>query len=157
MNKIILNSILCFLFLATMSIAGQAQKTELKDARAESRHKVGQVWSYKTRANESKSTFIVVKVDAHPKYGNIIHIAVRDLKMKNSRSADGVSDKINHMPFAEKAISKSAVKMLKAKAELPDFKEGYNLWREAFDQERAGFYTVTVAEAVKITEEGLNR
>ena len=156
MNKIILNSIFCCLILAVVSIVGNAQNSELKDA-TNSPYKVGQVWSYKARANESKSTFIVVKVDNHPKYGNIIHIAVRDLKMKNPRSPDGISDKINHMPFAEKAITQSAIKMLKEKAELPDFEEGYNLWREAFDQKRAGFYTITIADAVKTTEEGLNQ
>lgn len=139
-----------------LSISIKAQDSELKDA-ADSPYKVGQVWSYKTRSNESKSTFIVVKVDNHPKYGNIIHIAVKDLKMKNPRSPDGLSDKINHMPFSEKAIAQSAVKMLKEKAELPDFREGYNLWREAFDQKRAGFYIVSIAEAVQIAEDTLNQ
>ena len=156
MNKVFLNLIFCCLILAAMSITGKAQNSELKDA-TDSPYKVGQVWSYKTRPNEAKSTFIVVKVDSHPKYGNIIHIAVRDLKMKNSRSSNGFSDKINHMPFAEKSITQSIVKMLKEKAELPDFEEGYNLWREAFDQKRAGFYTITVAEAVKVAEETLNQ
>jgi hypothetical protein len=156
MKKLVANTLFCCLIFLGMSTAGKAQDSELKDA-TNSAYKVGQVWSYKTRPDESKSTFIVVKVDTHPKYGNIVHIAVLDLKMKNPRSADGVSDKITHMPFSEDAIAESAVKMLKESADLPDFEEGYNLWRKAFDRQSAGFYTITIAQAVKIAEEGLNQ
>ena len=128
----------------------------LKDT-TESRYKVGQKWSYKTRPNEKDSYLIVVKVENHPKLGNIIHIAVRDLKMKNPRSPDGISDKVNHMPFAEEAINKSAIKILKEKVDLPDYEEGYNMWREAFDAGRAGIYTITLAEAVDVMEASLNQ
>lgn len=77
--------------------------------------------------------------------------------MKNPRSPDGISDKINHSPFSEKAVAQSAVKMLNDKAELPDFEAGYRLWREAFDQKRAGFYEVSIAEAVEATEQAFNQ
>ncbi len=135
---------------------GIAQGSEPKDGKKYV-YKVGQVWSYKTRANEPNSTFVIVKIDNDEKFGNIIHIAVRDLRMINPRSHSGISDKINHMPFSEKAIALSVVKLLKEKAELPGFEEGYNLWKEAFDQERAGFYTISIAEAVTIAEKGLNQ
>jgi hypothetical protein len=137
----------------------QNTKTEnIEDVKSmDSPYKVGQVWSYKTRPNEIKSTFIVVKVESDPKLGNIIHIALKDLKIKNSRSSNGITDTMNHLPFAEEAISKSAVKLLKEKAELPNFVEGYNLWRDAFNQKRAGVYTITIAEAIKVAEESLNQ
>lgn len=172
MNKIILNSLFSLLILAILPPCGNAQESKSKDTQnlnventqntkstvlTESRYKVGQVWSYKTRPNESKSTFIVVKVENDPKLGNIVHIALRDLKIKNPRSPDGITDTMNHLPFAEEAITKSAVKLLKVKQELPDFEEGYNLWREAFNQKRAGIYTITIAEAVKVVEESLNQ
>ncbi len=156
MKKTIVGVALCCLTFTILSVATSAQNSELKDA-TDSPYKVGQLWSYKTRANESKSTFIVVKVDNHPTYGNIVHIAVRDLKMKNPNSPNGISDKINHSPFSERAVAQSAVTMLKEKVELPDFEPGYRLWREAFDQKRAGFYEVSIAEAVDTTEQGLNQ
>ena len=121
------------------------------------KYKVGQMWSYKTRPNEKDSYFIIVKIDADPKLGNIIHIALRNLKMKNPRSSDGFSDKANHLPFSEKSINESAVKILKEKVDLPDFEEGYQMWKEAFDQKRAGVYSITVAEAVDIMEKSLNQ
>jgi hypothetical protein len=156
MNKTILGLLLCSCLLIATTVFGRTQDSMLKDT-TESRYKVGQKWSYKTRPNEKESYFIVVKVENHPKLGNIIHIAVRDLKMKNPRSPDGISDKVNHMPFAEEAISKSAIKILKEKVDLPDYEEGYNMWREAFDAGRAGIYTITLAEAVDVMEASLNQ
>ena len=82
---------------------------------------------------------------------------MRGLKMKNRRSPDGISENVNHMPFSQEAIDKSGLKLLKEKTDLPDFEEGYQRWREAFDAGRAGIYTITVAEAVKVMEATLNQ
>ncbi|HEX8738473.1 MAG TPA: hypothetical protein VF721_24290 [Pyrinomonadaceae bacterium] len=137
-------------------------KTENKSAevtqnKTDSKYKVGQMWSYKTRPQEKKSYFIIVKIDVHPKLGNIIHIAVHDLKIKNPNSRSGFSDEVNHMPFSEAAINKSADKLLKEKIDLPDYEEGYQLWKEAFDSHHAGIYTITLAEAVDAMEASLNQ
>jgi hypothetical protein len=122
-----------------------------------SKYKVGQQWSYSARPGEEKSYLIVVKIDDDPKLGRIIHIAMRGLKMKNRRSPDRFSENVNHMPFLESAIEKSGLKLLKEKVDLPDFEEGYGLWREAFDAGKAGAYSITVAEAVEVMEKVLNR
>lgn len=140
--------------LLAMNAHGGAQGSMLKDA-TESKYKVGQVWSYKTRPNEKKSTFIVVKAESHPKLGNIIHVALRDLKLR--KPGGDLIETAKHLPFAEEAIDKSAVKLLKEKADLPDYEEGYGMWREAFDAGRAGVYTITIAEAVDVMEQSLNQ
>jgi len=137
---------------------GQEQKplSELIEA-TKSRYKSGQVWRYKTRPGEEDSSLIVVKVENHPKMGNIIHIGLRNLRMKNPHNQEGYSDTALHLPFAEEAIDKSVVKILEEKAKLPAFEEGYSLWREAFDAGKAGIYTITIAEAVEIMEKSLNQ
>jgi hypothetical protein len=43
---------------------------------------------------------IIVKIDNDPKLGRIVHIAMRGLKIKNQRSLDGVSDRVDHLPSA---------------------------------------------------------
>jgi hypothetical protein len=40
------------------------------------------------------------EVDNDPKLGRIVHIAMRGLKIKNPRSPDRVSDRVDHLPFA---------------------------------------------------------
>ena len=138
----------------TITAYGTGQDSALRDT-TESRYKVGQVWSYKTRPNEKKSSFIILKVENHPKLGNIVHIALRGLKLKKP-NGDFI-ETAGHLPFAEEFINKSTIKLLKEKAELPDYEEGYGLWREAFEAGKAGVYTITIAEAVEVMEATLNQ
>ena len=141
------------LMTATASIT----TSRIRSEKTEAKYKVGQMWSYKARPHEEKSYFIIVKIENDAKLGTIVHVAMRGLKMKNPRSPDGISDTVNHMPFTEDAVSRSALKLLKEKVELPDYEEGYQMWRDAFDDERAGVYTITLAEAVKVMETTLNQ
>lgn len=154
MKKTIGASTLCISILLVVTAYGGVQDSMLKDT-TESKYKVGQVWNYKTRPNEKKSTFIVVRVESHPKLGNIIHIALRDLKLR--KPSGEFIETAGHLPFAEGAVNKSAVKLVKEKADLPDYEEGYGMWREAFDAGRAGVYTITIAEAVGVMEQTLNQ
>lgn len=126
-----------------------------KSAPAKPVYEPGQVWSYKTRPEEKSSTLVILKVEIDKELGKIVHIALRDLKMK--RSGGGFLTRANHLPFAETAISESVLKMLSKDEELPDFSEGYNLWKEAFDAKKAGIYTIPVAEAVAGMESVFNR
>ena len=124
---------------------------------ADSKYKVGQQWSYSARPGEEKSYLIIVKIDDDPKLGRIIHIALRGLKIKNPRSPNGISEEVSHLPFLEEAIEKSGLKLLKEKVDLPDFEEGYGIWRQAHDAGKAGAYSSTVAEAVGAMEVALNK
>lgn len=133
----------------------KVQSSALKDT-TESKYKVGQMWSYRTRPGEENSFFIIVKIENHPDFGNIIHVAVQNLKIKNPKSVSIISE-VSHLPFSEAAINQSTVKVIKEKAELPNYREGYDLWRQAFDAKRAGIYNITLAEAIKVTEDTLNQ
>ena len=149
-----LTTFLTILLAAAVLMTGQDIK---RQDPADPKYKVGQKWSYSARPVEEKSYLIIVKIDNDPKLGRIIHVALRGLKLKNPRSPDGISEDVNHVPFLEEAIEKSGLKLLKEKVDLPDFEEGYQLWREAFDAGRAGAYSIEVAEAVKVMESVLQR
>lgn len=152
MSKRILLTLL--LTLTALAAGAAAQESMLKDT-TESKFKVGQVWSYETRPDEKGSAFVVAKVESHPKLGNIVHVSVRGLRMKKP-NGEFISD-IQHMPFSEEALAKSAVKLVKEKEELPDFEEGYQIWREAFDAGKAGVWTVSLAKGVEAMEKTLNQ
>jgi hypothetical protein len=51
---------------------------------------------------------------------------LRDLKLRKP-NGDFI-ETVGHLPFAEEAINKSAVKLLKEKAEVPDYEKGYGMW-----------------------------
>lgn len=120
-----------------------------------SKYKVGQMWSYKNRPQEPSSTFTVVKVESSDKLGTIVHISLQGLKVKNSRHKSGFSDTVSHMPFSAKAIDQSVTKLVKENADLPDYQDGYNQWKQAFDAGKGGIFTITVAEAIEVIENPL--
>jgi len=146
--------LICLFCLAVPLASGQeiSNKTVVRPE-----YKVGQKWSYRSRLGEENSYLVIVKIESESKFGTIVHIALGGLKMKNRRSPNGLSENANHLPFSKEAIDKSVIKLLKEHVELPDFEEGYKLWREAFDDKRAGIYTITVAETVSIMEASLNQ
>jgi hypothetical protein len=156
MNRVLMVSVCLELVLASTMLIASAQDVKSKES-TELKYKVGQKWSYKSRTGEENSYLVILKIETDLKLGKIIHIAMRGLKMKNRRSPAGISEDVNHMPFSETAIEKSGLKLLKEKVDLPDFAEGYRLWREAFDAGQAGIYTITIAEAVSVMEANLNQ
>jgi hypothetical protein len=152
--KSILTSTLCFSILLAGTTSGVAQRSELKDT-TDSRYKIGQVWSYWTRPYEKNSSFIVVKVEKHPTLKNIVHIALRGLKIKKPKG--GFIETLDFLPLTESAIDGSGPKLLTEKADLPGYEKGYRLWREAFDAGRGRVLTISIAHAVEVVEASLHR
>ena len=52
------------------------------------------------------------------------------------------------MPFSVKSIERSVTDLIDQRNNLPDFSEGYNKWRQAWDEGKAGFWTSNVKEAI---------
>jgi hypothetical protein len=146
---VLLFTITGFLFISPQITNSQNSK--------ESHYKVGQVWSYKTRKSEEQSTITIVKIDSDSNFGNIIHVSITGLKMKNPNSITEPVDTIGHMPFTEKAIDKSVIKLIKENADLPDYEEGYEEWRIAFEERKAGVYKDSISDAVEKAEKNLNK
>jgi hypothetical protein len=121
------------------------------------KYKVGQIWEYQTRKGEDKSTLTIVGVEKHKKLGTIVNIYVGGLKIKNPNADNGLSDEIHHLPFAKEAIDKSVVKLIGTTKKLPDFKDGYDEWRTAFDSGKAGIFTIAVKESIDVMEKTLNQ
>ena len=71
----------------------------------------GQVWAYKTRQNEESSTLTILKVEALPKLGTIIHMRVDKIRLRNCTGGPE-PDKFEHMPFARDAIERSAKRLI---------------------------------------------
>ena len=108
----------------------------------------GQVWTYKTRPHENDSRVIIVGVDDDHEYGPIIHIYVSNLAIESSSAPDGAIKFIGHMPFAEEALADSVAELEMEATQLPDYEEGYRLWREAFEKSEAGVFTTSVADGI---------
>jgi hypothetical protein len=119
------------------------------------KYEVGQVWRYRTRPQEQDSTLVILKVEAYPKIGSIIHICVEGVKITNPELSGAPIKSIGHMPFGDAALDASVTERIGTRDELPPFTEGYQEWREAFEAGQAGMFIIPVAEAVSFIEQTL--
>lgn len=150
------NIALIILIFTILSGCMENKRTILEDT-TESHYQVGQTWYYRTRPGDEGSTFTVLKVETHPELGVIVHITVQGIRIKNPQVPNGFSGGISHMPFAEEAIDNSVLNMVSEANPLPDYQEGYEEWRTAFENGSAGIFSITVAEAVDVMENALNQ
>jgi hypothetical protein len=117
---------------------------------------VGQVWNYKTRSVEPGSTLTIVRIDRF-QTATIIHISLADVRVKSPLAPNGISSEASHVPIAESALRDSVTTLAGTTDRLPNYQEGYKIWREAFDAGKAGYFTISVSECVDVFEKTLNQ
>src|SRR5262245_21445327 len=138
-----------FLLLASLlSFLGIANAADFSE---------GQVWAYKTRPGEEKSTLLINKVESHPKLGRIFHISVSGVRLKNARVPGGVTTELPHVPVSQATLEKSVTKLLRTSKPNPAYIEGYKEWKRAFDDGKAGIFTISVAEIVDSVQTAISR
>lgn len=72
-----------FLSLTFASISFAKNKNaDLKEV-SDDKYKPGQVWSYKTRADEHESTLTILRVEQGPEKKRIVHIRVDHVQLTN--------------------------------------------------------------------------
>lgn len=152
MNKINKFIIMAGLFSWITSCKQQSDKRDFQD----DKFKAGQIWNYNTRLGEENSTIEILKVEKYDTTGVVIHIYVCGLKVKNPHKSTGISNEIGHLPLSKEAILKSVTTLVSENNKLTDYKEGYNSWKEAFDNNKGGIFTASVQDAIKYVEEAMN-
>jgi hypothetical protein len=101
----------------------------------------GQVWQYQARPGEENSTLTVLCIDELEEDA-IIHIRVDGIHLGNG-------DSIEHLPFSSSALEASLTTFIKHLDKAPEFSEGYDQWKAAFDSGIAGYWKITVAEVLE--------
>lgn len=117
----------------------------------------GQVRKYQTRPGEENSRIIICRVEPDAKLGTIVHIQVNGLRMKNKHAPGGFGDVVGHMPYDQASLRKTVTSLESSGAKLPQFEDGYRQWRSAFDADKAGIWTASVADAIAGMEKALNQ
>lgn len=122
------------------------------DSTADSFHP-GECWTYHTRPGEEASFLVIRKIESHPKMGEIVHISVFGLHIKNPNFARGFHDALGHMPVSKDSLL--PVLKEKVQREIPDgdWEEGYATWRK----NSGGVFTVPVSECIQMFETAFNQ
>ena len=103
----------------------------------------GQVWKYRTRFGEDGSTVTVLKVENYKDLGRVVHLRVDKIQMKNPVKGNMITD-IPHLPFKDAAVQNSVTKLVRQSPTVPDFKEGYDIWKAAYLAGKAGAFDTNV-------------
>lgn len=120
-------------------------------------YSVGQVWSYRTRAGEEDSTLLINQIEKTKKFGNVYHISLKAVKVRNDSAPGGFSRELPHFPVSEETLKKSLVQVVGKSALHPGYREGYKTWKAAFDEGQAGVFTISVSEIVEFIENAINQ
>ncbi|MES3035315.1 MAG: hypothetical protein V4813_15055 [Gemmatimonadota bacterium] len=100
----------------------------------------GQVWSFKTTAPQSHATMTVLRLDSVPGLGTVVHVRLDSLDMAETVRALKGQRSVPHLPFVRAAIDSSVVAKLVDSGAVPEYAEGYALWRRA----RGGAFSLSV-------------
>jgi hypothetical protein len=114
---------------------------------------VGQVWGYRTRQVDQGSTLTIGKLETIPKVGEVVHVSISGVHVKNGHVAGGYSTELPHAPFSKEALTQSLTTRMSQAEPPPEFEQGYLEWQKA----QGGVFTVSVAEAVDFAEQALNQ
>lgn len=149
--------IFCLMLLSLhISCNTQSNKGNKMDFEDE-KYRSGQIWQYETRKGEEQSRVIILKVERSLKEEVVVHIAVLNARIKNPQKEGGISTEIAHLPFSRESMDKSLTKLESSNNELPDYIDGYNQWKKAFETGRGGIFTIGVKEAVDYVEQAMNQ
>jgi hypothetical protein len=119
--------------------------------------KEGECWSYTTRPGEEASFVVIRKIETLPKIGEVIHVSLFGLKIKNPAAPKGFTDQAGHLPIAGASVRTSLKERIQKKIPDVGWMEGYRIWREAYETGKGGVFSKPVSECVGFLEEGLNR
>lgn len=114
-----------------------------------------QVWTYTTRAHETASRLVVLRVDNYPKVGRIVHVAILGVLFRRVPGGAAEPGQIDQVRFSEAALRKSVGKLdpaTKAPA-IPGFEEGYAKWKKLADEGNVQHWILPVRDVVSKIEE----
>ena len=110
--------------------------------------RVGQEWEFVGRPSDPHPTLVIVRIENLPKLGDVVHVSIRGVRIKNPHAPGGHSEDIAHMPFARAALERSLTRLAHDSVALPAFEAGYEEWKQA----RGGAFTLSLREALDFVE-----
>jgi hypothetical protein len=123
----------------------------------EHNYETGQIWKYRTRNGEADSQIVILnslQVGIHTVYS----ICVEGTKLKNPWMQGGIQTTLPHSPVSEEVLDLSVLELIGIRQNpLDDYKDAFQEWKEPFDRGEAGYFTITVAKILDLTEQAVNR
>ena len=128
----------------------------MSDSSDTSNYEVGQIWSYKTRPEEEGSVVYILKIDMDKDAEKIFHVRIEGVKVRNPYVKGGIQSNLPHVVISEAALNKSLKSLVRVVRAVPDYSDGYAVWRKALDEGEDGVFSIPVSEIVEAIEKTIN-
>jgi hypothetical protein len=117
----------------------------------------GQVWQYRTRVGESDSRLLINKIEVEPDVGEIFHISVRAVRLRDTDSTDRIGVTLPHFPVSRATLEASVTALDGLAAANAAWLQGYATWRVAYEEGTAGVFSIPVAEIVEVVQNAIDK
>ncbi len=120
---------------------------------ADSLIKPGDCWRYPTRPGEEASYLVIRKLERHSKIGELVHISVLNVHMKNPNFHKGFHDTIGHMPVTRESLLPQLQEKVQREYPDADWEGGYATWKK----ENGGAFIIPIRDLVDMFEAAFNQ
>ena len=105
---------------------------------------VGQVWTYDHRPGDDASRVVIRAVGIEPEDGEVFHISILGVKLRNHRVPGGFQPAMHHAAVTRGTLDQSLRELTAESNDDPTWESGYAVWREAYDNGDAGVFDLGV-------------
>ncbi|SEM36225.1 hypothetical protein SAMN02800694_0789 [Luteibacter sp. UNCMF331Sha3.1] len=113
---------------------------------------VGQAWTYRTRPGEEASRVAIRRIDREPEDGEVFHVSILGVKLRNHRLPGGTQPAMNHAAVSRATLDASLLAHEGAADTDEAWRDGYAVWRQAYDNGDAGIFDLPIPEILGYIE-----
>jgi len=136
---------------------GSNQETDMTSPSPSPDFAAGQLWRCAGRSADEAPLLLINRVDAHPLGGEIFHVSISGVRVKNPADPSGFTTRLPHVPVIRQTFERSKAEFLRNEVPDPAFLTGYAQWKREFDAGNAGSFGVSVAEVLDFIEQAVSK
>ncbi|KJV36734.1 hypothetical protein [Luteibacter yeojuensis] len=112
----------------------------------------GQAWTYRTRPGDDASRVVIRKKEIEAEDGEVFHVSLLDVKLRNHRVPGGIQTAMHHAAVARATLDQSLLECVGDADDDETWMDGYAVWRQAYDNGDAGVFDIPVADILGYIE-----
>ena len=113
---------------------------------------VGQSWTYRTRPGEEASRVAIRRIDIEPEDGEVFHVSIMGVKLRNHRLPGGIQPAMHHAAVSRASLDASLLEPDGQADTEENWRDGYDVWRQAYDNGDAGIFDLPLADVLGYIE-----
>ncbi|MGN6093971.1 MAG: hypothetical protein ACTHOL_16600 [Luteibacter jiangsuensis] len=113
---------------------------------------VGQSWTYRTRPGEEASRVAIRRIGIEPEDGEVFHVSILGVKLRNHRLPGGIQPAMHHAAVSRASLDASLLHPDGQADTEENWRDGYDVWRQAYDNGDAGIFDIPLADVLGYIE-----